>query len=205
MLRFIRPDRKQVLAATGFAVAFGFFVLGVSGCKEPSLGRSVGGGKGVDEGAVLNAISEYREWRKINAARFAVPTAIAVKCGPSGAPANKTSQPKHGHPANSYLNVFINDRGLVPLERMQTTTGRTTFPIGTVLVKERYSGPEQDVPDLLVVMIKRGFEYNSDSANWEFSVVSGDGAKVLDYGKLKNCASCHAQAKTHDYVITGYR
>lgn len=178
------------------AAAAGLAALWLSGCKEPNLGRELGGGPSVETGAVLSAIAGYREWRKLNAERLAVPTAKAVLCGPQ-----KAADPQG---TVNYVNVFASDISIAATERFLTNPKFLNFPFGTVLVKERYSKAGQDTPDLLVVMIKRGFEYNSDYGNWEFSVVSGDGKKVLEYGRLKHCGACHAQAKSHDYVIGSF-
>ena len=192
------------VGARWLAVSIGVLAGTGPGCKELPLGHSVPVVGHVDEGAVLSAIAGYRDWHKINTNRFAVKTSVAVKCGPQD-PSSSTPHPsKAKGDGNSYLNVFVSDGGLLSVERMASEARTMTFPFGAAFVKERYSSPDQEVPDLLTVMIKRGFEYNSNAGDWEFAVVSGDGTKVLEYGPLAGCGACHAQAKPHDYVISGY-
>ena len=200
-----RIGKSLRAAALCVPLAIGFVALSVGGCKEPPLGRTIEPTAKVDTGAVLTAIAGYRDWHKINANRFAIPVATALKCGPEKPVALPHADGKVRSDGKCYANVFLSDGGVIAHEKLETGTRTMTFPFGTTFVKERYSSPEQDVPDLLVVMIKRNFEYNSDHGNWEFAVVSGDGTKVLEYGRLANCGSCHAQAKAHDYVIGGYR
>lgn len=201
------PSLTQALWKAAFLVVG---LIGcIVGCKEPSLGRNLAGSAKIDEGAVLSAIAGYRDWHKINKVRFPVKNSAAARCVQSSAASGADPHAVAPSPKNpndmSYMNVFVSDGGVIPLEKLQAESRSITFPFGTVFVKERYSAPEQDLPDVLTVMVKRGFEYNSDAGNWEFAVVSGDGLKVLEFGRLKNCASCHAQSKAHDYVKGGYQ
>ncbi|WP_395144569.1 hypothetical protein [Armatimonas sp.] len=67
-----------------------------------------------------------------------------------------------------------------------------SFPIGTVLVKEKFDNPQgKGIPELLTVMVKREKGYNPACYDWEFLVLEGKAERVLERGKLARCQSCH--------------
>ena len=77
----------------------------------------------------------------------------------------------------------------------------TEFPEGSVIVREKISGKQPLMPELLTVMVKRGKNFNPASNDWEYLVVDGSGAGVLARGKMDSCNSCHSQKKETDFVF----
>lgn len=80
-----------------------------------------------------------------------------------------------------------------------------SFPVGTVLVKEKFDNPKgTGTPELLTVMVKREKGYNPACYDWEFLVLNGKAERVLERGKLARCQSCHAEKlyKRTDGVAT---
>lgn len=75
-----------------------------------------------------------------------------------------------------------------------------TFPVGTIIVRERLTPPQLN-PDRLVVMIKHEKRFNRKTNGWEFLTVSGDGTKILNREKDGKCLECHASAAQNDFVF----
>ncbi|WP_394796455.1 hypothetical protein [Armatimonas sp.] len=84
-------------------------------------------------------------------------------------------------------------------------TKLTPFPVGTVLVKEKFDNPKgSGTPELLTAMVKREKGYNPACYDWEFLVLDGKAERVLERGKLARCQSCHSDKpyKRTDGVAT---
>jgi hypothetical protein len=91
--------------------------------------------------------------------------------------------------------------------------GSTSFPVGTIIVKEIGAPPASQ--DSVFAMVKVGCDYNSQGAvNWEWfelQVDTQNNASILwsgsapppgmTYGGTQSsCNDCHVEAKSNDYV-----
>jgi len=105
---------------------------------------------------------------------------------------------------NAAINVYVNPIGKAAMWAL----GRERFPVGSVLVKEKFyleenpNGP--DKASLYTVMIKRDAGYAPDVGDWEFAVVSGDRRSVIGRGQMENCVSCHQHVASTDYVFVNF-
>lgn len=124
------------------------------------------------------------------------------------------ANPHRGH----YVHVYV-----TPGEEQTIRTGKGTYPVGTLIVKEKlpgifaHSGRSEEeqraielktgknrVPELFTVMLKREAGYHPECGDWEFMVVSGDVKQILARGKLDSCVDCHKSHKQTDYVTQLY-
>jgi hypothetical protein len=91
--------------------------------------------------------------------------------------------------------VFVNE-----LATESIKTKSTSFPQGSVIVREKPSKSGGAKPEVLAVMIKREHGFNPDGGDWQFLLIEGAGQKVKLSQKTGACLNCHySQAKT-DYV-----
>ena len=90
---------------------------------------------------------------------------------------------------------YVNEIGRRGFEREPFT-----FPVGTIIVRERLLTATSH-PDRLVVMIKQEKRFNRKANGWEFLTVSGDGTKILKREKDGKCLKCHASAVENDFVF----
>jgi Cytochrome P460 len=79
------------------------------------------------------------------------------------------------------------------------------LPAGAVVIKEKYAdasamGPMQGY----ALMRKRESGYDSDGGDWEYAFVGPAPAKNVIYGRLAQCAGCHASAKDRDFLFRSY-
>ena len=130
----------------------------------------------------------YRTWRKANPQPVRMAETTATLCvGP----------PEWQAQTNPHYVKFISVYSSPGSEQAMARKGSTSFPVGTVIVKEKLTGPKSQDPELLTVMSKRG------EGVWEYYTVSGDGTAV-DASQAKSCASCHTAAAKNDFVFRTY-
>lgn len=104
----------------------------------------------------------------------------------------------HSKGAGSFGVVYAN-----PLARAALGKGAgAKFPAGSVLVREKLTGPGDHAPQLLVVMFKRAPGFNPAGGDWEFLTVDGGLRKVKDRRKTGSCLECHASRRESDFVFS---
>jgi hypothetical protein len=91
--------------------------------------------------------------------------------------------------------------------------GSTSFPVGTIIVKERID-PTLPGGSELDAMVKRGGGFNPDASGWEFFMLQYDStmtpyitwrgtgtANPTGYGGSPlSCSQCHSISSSNDYV-----
>lgn len=80
----------------------------------------------------------------------------------------------------------------------------TSFPEGSIIVREKLTNRNGWIPELLAVMMKRGKGFNRAGGDWEYLVFDGAGTEVRERGNLAGCNSCHARQKESDFVFRAY-
>jgi hypothetical protein len=137
-------------------------------------------GKADDAGSVRRAIAGYRDWKPTTDKPIFVPMEISAACRPAA-----VSEERNPHEMRSIL-VYVNRTGREAYDR------KTSFPDGTVIVKEKLGRTPDDKTLQLGVMIKHG-------KSWEYSYVNTDGSLAAGE-RLLLWARGHAGAK-HDSVF----
>jgi hypothetical protein len=80
--------------------------------------------------------------------------------------------------------------------------GKRQFPVGSVLVKEKYLEPLGGKPVLLTGMIKRSPGFDPKVGDWEFFVVNL-GNKIATFrGQDPKCVKCHQAVAEYGHVFT---
>lgn len=77
------------------------------------------------------------------------------------------------------------------------------FPEGSLLLKEKL-GRKDGKTQLFTGMFKREKGYFPETGDWEFFVADAKAEKIVERGKLANCASCHDDYQKGDYVTKVY-
>ena len=120
-----------------------------------------------------------------------MPKAIAARCSID---AILQSNPH----AKAKFHVFANTPAALPLF---DPWGK--FPEGSLIEKEKV-GTEDGKTQLFTGMWKREKGYFPECGDWEFFTVDGAATKIVERGKLANCASCHEDFTKGDYVSKDY-
>lgn len=162
---------------------------GLRGTKGMSLS---GSGSEPDFGTMVKG---YRAWTRVNSEPFRMSPAVSAACA---APAGGQASPHSG--PDAYIDVYVNAAGRSTMMKQ----GPVSFPIGTIIVKEKRPTPDKSEPELLTVMLKRTKGYSPEAGDWEFAVLDGKATAVQAQGKLENCMLCHRKMRESDYVFRPY-
>ena len=93
--------------------------------------------------------------------------------------------------------VYVND-----LAREAMTSDRPAkFPIGSIIVREKFGILDEARPELLAVMVKRASGFNPKAGDWEFLTVDGALTKIQERQKKGSCLQCHASQSERDFVF----
>ncbi|MFN3652644.1 MAG: cytochrome P460 family protein [Armatimonadota bacterium] len=143
-------------------------------------------------------VVDYREWTRVNPTPHRVESRIAAEC-------RVASKGEHAREkASPHLDKFVTVYGNPAARKPMLERKRPVFPRGSLLVKEKLSTADSRAPELLTVMRKREKGYFPAGGDWEYLVLDGSGSKIEERGRLKRCASCHAQWKETGFVSRTY-
>jgi len=138
-------------------------------------------------------LKDRTSWIQVNNEPYQMPAPVAALC----APAPGLQRNPH---ASAYITVYVNKVGREAMFAKETQR----FPEGSIIVKEKYSTPQDRKPLLYTIMRKREVGYNPTVGDWEFSVVGPNGTQVQAIGKLESCQSCHLGKSEADFVFRPY-
>jgi len=96
-----------------------------------------------------------------------------------------------------WVNVYV------PPEQVSTYAAlEGEMPEGFAIVKSVHKDADGVAGDVaaLTVMVKMGSDYDPDNGNWYYGVLSADGSKAMNEGKIGACIGCHSSADT-DYLF----
>ena len=79
--------------------------------------------------------------------------------------------------------------------------GRTKFPAGSVIVREKLARAEATQPELVAVMIKRAPGFNPKGGDWEFLTADGTLTKLRERQKKGSCLECHSSQAGREFVF----
>ncbi len=80
--------------------------------------------------------------------------------------------------------------------------GSRTFPVGAVLVKEKFDSESGGKPTLLTAMVKRKPGFNPKVGDWEFFSVELGKKIVVSRGTMDSCIGCHQNVAQNGFVFT---
>lgn len=150
---------------------------------------------------ILDATGEiagYKNWVKVNDEPKLMFSEVAKLCADVR---TEIMDAKFENPHyKKYINVYVNSIG----KDEMLTKEKPVFPIGTVVVKEKLSSPDDVTPELLTVMIKRGKGFNPEVGDWEFMTSNGQATEITSKGKLENCQACHIGYEHSDFITRTY-
>lgn len=135
-------------------------------------------------------LARYRRWVKVNPKRMVFAAARAAKCAVAFSEAPSPHRDK-------FITVYVN-----PLaKQMLQENPRPHYPVGTVIVKEKYTTAKSKTPELMTVMRKHAEGYDSQNGDWEYLVMNGRTKTVEQQGPMTQCQDCHRQMASTDYVF----
>jgi hypothetical protein len=105
----------------------------------------------------------------------------------------------HSPHGEHWIHVFVSPGGTNAM-----TTGKGTYPVGTVILKQKFLDAGGTNTDFYTGMRKRERGYNPELGDWEFFTLDRGGYMVTARGKIESCMDCHTKYKTTDFVSRRY-
>ncbi|HET6409300.1 MAG TPA: cytochrome P460 family protein [Chthoniobacteraceae bacterium] len=97
------------------------------------------------------------------------------------------------------IHVYVTEGGFA------STKGRqTAFPVGTIVLKQKFPTLDATEPELYTGMLKRENGYNPKAGDWEFFTMNGSATAVTARGRIDSCMDCHQQYAKTDFVTKRY-
>jgi hypothetical protein len=118
-----------------------------------------------------------------------------VNALPPPAPVKEDKPAKHG--SGSVGVVWVNPVGqsTMALERP------IRFPVGSIIVREKFLHKDDAKPELLAVMVKHEKGFSRASGDWEYLLLDDSGSRVKSRQKKGSCNDCHSQVRHRDFVF----
>jgi Cytochrome P460 len=163
--------------------------------SEKPLPQKQSGANAAQSDSDLLKLAKYKEWTLVNPEPVLMDPQVAAMCA-----APTLSRVADNPHFNKYLSVFVNQEG----REAMMAKREPTFPVGSMIVKQKLSANDSTTPELLTAMLKREKGYNPDSGDWEYLLLDGTASKIVERGKLDSCNACHKMYKKQDYVTRLY-
>jgi hypothetical protein len=207
----VEPMRTQVgLCAIALVVAGTVFSLVLALSRGAAAGESLKRSAEETElpQAVLASIKyrlreigageSAREDKFVRVTRepFPITSIAAWGCRPATQfdPQKDPQDPHEG----KWIHVFVTSRGSDAMK-----TGKGLYPLGTVILKEKFADAAGTKPLLFTGMLKRGKGYNTKAGDWQFFVLNSD-ATIVTTDHTQSCIHCHAPLRATDFVSRRY-
>lgn len=116
---------------------------------------------------------------------------------PTGKGRRPEKEGSHAGDSKEFNVVYFNEAAGVALKAARPAK----FPVGSIIVSEKLSKPDDAPPQRIAVMVKRAAGFNPSSGDWEFLVVNGALDRVRERQKKGRCAECHALQRENDFVF----
>ncbi len=121
---------------------------------------------------------------------------VAVLCAASRMPDHAQLLPNQ--PA-AVFQVYV-----TPAAAALMSASKPVFPVGTLILKQKFSTPDAKIPELYTGMIKQEKGFNPKCGDWEFFTLNGAGTAVTTRGKIESCMKCHENYPESDFLSRNY-
>lgn len=164
-----------------------------AGGEEDQGGAPAAAGP-LDVDTILNS---YRAFTPVTAEPVNVSGYIFGLCRLPTLPENEFLASIHGD--GRYLQDWANAGAQAGLR----ARGAPAFPVGSVIVKEKYAGAAATQADLVAlgIMIKRDPGFDSAHGDWDYAYYEPALGVVQTTEQSSYCTACHAGASATDYVF----
>lgn len=159
---------------------------------------------GPPDSALIKFVQQRTNAVRITASPYKMEMFVMMRCiGPSPEEIRVSQKEKSlgiSDPhIQKYVHVYISTNGM---DAMLTRGG--IFPVGAVVLKEKFSDAAGTKTELFTGMIKRKPGYNPECGDWEFFTLPNDASRISERGKIQDCMECHEEYEKSDFVTKSY-
>jgi Cytochrome P460 len=105
----------------------------------------------------------------------------------------------HAFAGATFAKVFANE-----LATSQIENTSPTFPVGSMIAREKLASEKDETPKFVAVMVKREKGFSKKTGDWEYFTFEGKDLSLLARETKSDCSKCHASAKETDFVFRTY-
>ncbi len=154
-----------------------------------------------DATMMLHELGTYKDWTKVTSAREPMAMAAALLCAMPLPGSRKGPAPgAQSLEDTAFISVYVNPVG----RHAMMSQAKPRFPVGSIIVREKFRIRGSHQPELLTVMMKREPGYDPARGDWEYMVVNGGVSEIRARGALASCGGCHQQREADDYIFRSY-
>ncbi len=139
------------------------------------------------------ALSFYKSLELLTPSPLVVSARLAGQCMTPTAAQLAADEQQFGPHSDAFINLYVN-----ALAKRAIEQDEGPFPTGALIVKEKLK--RGDSLNGVGGMVKRAPGFDPANGDWEYFYAGQSGGFAS--GRLSNCVSCHAQAKSKDYVFS---
>ena len=147
------------------------------------------------ERLLIERVREVSKMHRVTEKPFKMIPAAAFDCV---APTRASKQTRTPH-GDYFCHVFVDEAG-----RQTMTSGSGEYPVGTVIVKQKFADSRGKATELYTLMRKMEPGYDTEHGDWEYSIVNRKATQVLARGRIESCIECHKSYEQTDYVTRLY-
>ena len=139
-------------------------------------------------------LAGYREWSSPTKEPVEVPYRLWIQCARVRPEQRAEALRAHGPHSERLIRVYTNPLAKAELGR----AAPRSFPIGSVVAKDKLDSMSGEAPHAVAFMVKRGGERFRETGGWEFLLYpqAGDAHSLHEA-----CAACHRGAQGGDFVF----
>lgn len=140
-----------------------------------------------DDAALVARMLKYRELTRI--------TETKVDIAAEAAPLCMDPTMRFGPHIKPGIHVYANELALGKVR-----TGAARYPVGALLVKEKFEQKQDKKPGIITVMEKVANTGAVD--DWQFHMIRLSDRSIVREGLKRSCVSCHTHYKNSDFVTS---
>ncbi|MFO0946111.1 MAG: cytochrome P460 family protein [Planctomycetota bacterium] len=149
---------------------------------------------------ILATVRDRGKICRVNEEPYRMSDPVAMLCWDYAREKVRQEWAEHRIPMqDTYCFVYTNE-----LASPTMTSGNGSYPVGSIVIKEKLKSADSREAELFTVMRKRAPGYDPDHGDWEYAVVTNGGTEIVERGKLQRCIECHDNYKETDYVTREY-
>lgn len=141
-------------------------------------------------------LATYKTWQRANSDPLPMPSELWYLCRlPMFSEVARQESPH----SDRFSNVYVNEIGA----EASGIFGERTFPVGTVLVKEKLLEVDDAVAAGIGMMFKREAGFDSAAGDWEYMYWE-NGELGQDTTQLAHCQACHYKGELSAETIVQF-
>lgn len=171
------------------------FALSLLACNSGSYAQQqTSVPQSLETNALHAEILKYKTWTVVNSEPVKLAPMVAAMC----AEVRGRSETPH---KDSYIRVYVNEMG----QEAMLTAKNPRFPVGTIVLKEKFSQKQSQTPEFFTIMLKREAGYNPRGGDWQYLIMGAAKARIEKPADIERCQSCHsAWAERSDFISRTY-